>query len=63
MVFISVIKEKRGIVPAAISTQDVEEALIMKDLRNSVLHYKHVCYVLLVCSKMIADVCSSLQLF
>lgn len=63
MVFISVIKGKRGIVPAAISTQDVEGALIMKDLRNSVLHYKHVCYVLLVCSNMIADVCSSLQLF
>lgn len=33
MIFISGIKEKRGEVPAAISTQDVEEAL--KDLRNS----------------------------
>lgn len=61
MVFISGIKEKRGEVPAAISRQYVEEAL--KDLRNSVPHYKHVCNVLLVCSKMIADVCSSLQLF
>lgn len=57
MVFISGIKEKRGEVPAAISRQDVKEAL--KDLRNSVPHYKHVCNVLLVCSKMIADVCSS----
>ena len=61
MVFISGIKEKKGEVPAAISRQDAEEAL--KDSRNSVPHYKHVCNVLLLCSKMTADVCSSLQLF
>ena len=57
-VFITGIKEKRGEVPAAICRQDVEEAL--KDLKNSVLHYKYVGNVLLVCSKMIADVCSCL---
>ena len=58
MVFITGIKEKRGEVPAAICRQDVEEAL--KDLKNSVLHYRYVGNVLLECSKMIADVCSYL---
>ena len=60
MVFITGIKEKRGEVPAAICRQDVEEAL--KDLKNSVLHYKYVCNVLIVYSSLTVVVCRCLQL-